>query len=92
VSAGGGLELLTKDRFYWEKEMNWDQIEGNWKQMIGKAKQKWAKLTDSDWQMVSGKKDELIGRLQERYGYNREQAEREADAWSRDLKSDKPDL
>jgi uncharacterized protein YjbJ (UPF0337 family) len=74
------------------KVMNWDQVEGNWKQFKGQAKQKWAKLTDSDWNMISGKKDELVGRIQERYGYDREQAEREADAWSRDLKSDVPTL
>jgi uncharacterized protein YjbJ (UPF0337 family) len=63
--------------------MNWDQIEGNWKQFKGNAKQKWAKLTDSDWNAISGRRDELVGRIQERYGYAREQAEREADEWSR---------
>ena len=70
--------------------MNWDQVEGNWKHFKGQAKQRWAKLTDSDWNMISGEKDELVGRIQERYGYDREQAEREADASSRDLKSDTP--
>jgi uncharacterized protein YjbJ (UPF0337 family) len=82
-----------KRPLHWRFEtVNWDQIEGNWKQWKGQAKQKWAKLKDSDWTMISGKKDELVGRIQERYGYNREQAEREADAWSRDLKSDVPTL
>jgi uncharacterized protein YjbJ (UPF0337 family) len=42
--------------------------------------------------MISGKKDELVGRIQERYGYNKEEAEREADAWCRNLKSDEPVL
>jgi uncharacterized protein YjbJ (UPF0337 family) len=42
--------------------------------------------------MVSGKKDVLVGRIQERYGYSREQAEREADSWSNNLKSDEPIL
>jgi uncharacterized protein YjbJ (UPF0337 family) len=65
--------------------VNWDQIEGNWKQLKGQAKQKWAKLTDSDWNMLSGKKDELIGRVQERYGYERDQAEREVDDWGRGI-------
>ncbi len=51
--------------------------------MKGQAKQKWAKLTDSDWQALSGKRDELVGRLQERYGWEKEQAEREADDWGR---------
>jgi uncharacterized protein YjbJ (UPF0337 family) len=57
---------------------------------MGKAKQKWAKLTDDDWKMISGKKDELIGKIQQRYGYNKEEAEREADHWSRGLKADEP--
>ena len=68
--------------------MNWDQIEGNWKQFKGQAKQKWAKLTDSDWTMLSGKKDELVGRVQERYGYERDQAEREVDDWSRGINNE----
>jgi uncharacterized protein YjbJ (UPF0337 family) len=65
--------------------MNWDQIEGNWKQFVGHAKQKWAKLTDSDWNSISGKRDVLVGRLQERYGYAKEEAEREADEWGRSV-------
>jgi uncharacterized protein YjbJ (UPF0337 family) len=70
--------------------MNWDQVEGNWKQFMGKAREKWGKLTDSDWQTVAGRKDQLVGRIQERYGYSKEQAEREADAWSRELETDYP--
>jgi uncharacterized protein YjbJ (UPF0337 family) len=62
--------------------MNADQFEGKWKQLKGAVKQRWAKLTDDDVAMLSGKKDELIGRLQERYGITREQAEREADEWA----------
>jgi uncharacterized protein YjbJ (UPF0337 family) len=63
--------------------MNSDQVEGKWKQLKGAAKQRWAKLTDDDLTMLSGKKDELIGRLQERYGYTREQAETEANDFAR---------
>jgi uncharacterized protein YjbJ (UPF0337 family) len=65
--------------------MNWDQIEGKWKQFAGDARSKWGKLTDSDWDLIGGKKDKLIGRLQERYGFAKEDAEREADDWSRSL-------
>lgn len=65
--------------------MNWDQVQGNWKQFKGHAKQKWGKLTDDDLTRIEGKRDELIGRLQERYGYSRDQAEREADEWGGDL-------
>ena len=57
--------------------MNSDQIKGNWKQFVGKAKEKWGKLTDNDWQVVEGKRDQLVGRIQERYGIAREEAERQ---------------
>jgi uncharacterized protein YjbJ (UPF0337 family) len=59
--------------------MNWDQIEGKWKQFAAKFKSKWAKLTDDDWKLVGSKKDTLVGKLQERYGHNKEAAEREVD-------------
>ena len=65
--------------------MNWDQIEGKWKQFQGAARQRWGKLTDSDWQTVAGKKDQLIGRLQERYGLAKEEASRQADEWARSV-------
>lgn len=61
--------------------MNWDEVKGNWKQMRGRAQQKWGKLTDDDLDVIAGKRDVLIGRLQERYGYKKEEAEREADAF-----------
>ena len=57
--------------------MNTDQLKGNWKQVVGKAKEKWGKLTDNDWQVVEGKRDQLVGRIQERYGIAREEAERQ---------------
>jgi uncharacterized protein YjbJ (UPF0337 family) len=63
--------------------MNSDQFEGKWKQLKGSVKQRWGKLTDDDLTMLSGKKDELVGRLQERYGITREQAEKEADEFAR---------
>ncbi|HWD98806.1 MAG TPA: PqqD family peptide modification chaperone [Bryobacteraceae bacterium] len=65
--------------------MNWDRIEGNWKQFSGKAREKWGKLTDSDWQTIGGKKDQLVGRLQERYGIEKDQASRDADTWAQSL-------
>ena len=57
--------------------MNTDQMKGNWKQFVGKAKENWGKLTDSDWQVIEGKRDQLVGRIQERYGLVREEAERQ---------------
>lgn len=61
--------------------MNQDVFEGNWKQLKGKLREKWGKLTDDDWDMVAGKKDQLLGKLQERYGYSREEAERDYNDW-----------
>jgi uncharacterized protein YjbJ (UPF0337 family) len=46
--------------------MNSDQLKGNWKQFVGKAKEKWGRLTDNDWKVVEGKRDQLVGRIQER--------------------------
>ena len=63
--------------------MNWDVVKGNWKQLTGKVKQKWGKLTDDDLTFIGGKKDEFVGKLQERYGYQRDQAEREVDEFLR---------
>lgn len=63
--------------------MNSDQLEGKWKQVKGSARQKWGKLTDDDIDVIAGKRDQLIGKLQERYGYAREQAEKQADDWVR---------
>ena len=61
--------------------MNWDIVKGKWSQMKGEARKQWGKLTDSDWEQVAGEKDKLLGKLQERYGWSREDAERNADEY-----------
>lgn len=61
--------------------MNWDTIEGNWKQFRGRIRQQWGKLTDDDLDRIAGKRTELIGRLQERYGKTREAAEEMVNEW-----------
>jgi uncharacterized protein YjbJ (UPF0337 family) len=63
--------------------MNWDQIQGKWKQSAGVVKQKWGKLTDDDLTVIAGKKDELVGKVQERYGIAREAAEKQVDEFTR---------
>ena len=63
--------------------MNWDTIKGNWKQFEGAAKAKWGKLTDDDFKIVQGKRDQLAGKLQERYGYAKEAAEKAIDEFCR---------
>ena len=66
--------------------MNWDQIEGKWKQFTGSARERWGKLTDDDMQTIVGQKDNLVGRIQERYGVAKAEAEKQADEWSQALK------
>jgi uncharacterized protein YjbJ (UPF0337 family) len=65
--------------------MNWDLIEGQWKELKGQARSKWAKLTDDDVEAIGGKKDELIGRVQQRYGLKRDAAEAEVDSWIKQI-------
>ena len=65
--------------------MNWDRIEGNWKQFTGKAKQQWGKLTDDDLTVVEGRRVELVGKIQERYGIAKDVAERQVDSWIRNM-------
>jgi uncharacterized protein YjbJ (UPF0337 family) len=66
--------------------MNWDQIEGKWKQVTGSARERWGKLTDDDIQTLTGQKDNLVGKIQERYGIAKADAEKQADEWSHALK------
>jgi uncharacterized protein YjbJ (UPF0337 family) len=77
---GGGaqrrLSLLNK-----ETPMNWDQIETDWMQFKGKLRHNWVKLTDEDITRINGRREELVARLQERYGFAKAEAEREIGAW-----------
>ena len=61
--------------------MNWDRIKGNWKQVEGRAKAQWGKLTDDDLQVVAGHREQLAGRIQERYGVAKDEAEKQLTAW-----------
>jgi len=62
--------------------MDWNRVEGNWKQLKGKAKQQWGKLTDDDLTMIHGRREELAGKIQERYGLAREAAQKQVDEWA----------
>jgi uncharacterized protein YjbJ (UPF0337 family) len=63
--------------------MDWDRVEGSWKQFTGKVKEKWGKLTDDDLTTINGRRDQLEGKIQERYGYAKDQVRREVDDWLR---------
>ena len=61
--------------------MNSDIIQGNWNQLKGKVQQHWGKLTGDELDRVEGRRTELVGLVQERYGFAREQAEKEVDSF-----------
>jgi uncharacterized protein YjbJ (UPF0337 family) len=68
--------------------MNWDQIEGKWKQYKGQAKEKWGKFTDDDLDVIDGRRQQLIGKIQERYGVAKDEAEKQADEFVKSVKAE----
>ena len=68
--------------------MNWNQVEGNWKQVRGNAKRQWGKLTDSDLTAIAGRREELEGKIQERYGYTKDRVRKEIEVWYDSLRSE----
>jgi uncharacterized protein YjbJ (UPF0337 family) len=73
-----------------EYTMNWDVIEGDWKQFKGHVKEKWGKLTDDNLDIIAGKRDHLMGRLQEAYGITKDQAEVQVKAFEQIHKDYEP--
>ena len=68
--------------------MNWDQVEGQWKQLKGSVRQQWGKLTDDDLQAIAGSREKLVGKLQERYGIARQEAQKRADEWAETVREE----
>jgi uncharacterized protein YjbJ (UPF0337 family) len=62
--------------------MNWEQVRGNWQQAKGELKVRWGKLTDDDLTEIDGKRDKLVGSLQEKYGMTKEEAMKQIDEMS----------
>ncbi len=65
--------------------MNWEQVEGKWKQYSGAVKEKWGRLTDDDLATIHGKREQLVGKIQERYGIAKEQAEEQLNEFTKNL-------
>ena len=65
--------------------MDWNRIEGNWKQFSGRVKEKWGKLTNDDLDVINGRRDQLEGKIQERYGIAKDQVRSDVDTWLRSL-------
>lgn len=65
--------------------MNEDRINGQWKQLAGKLKTKWGKLTDDDLKQAEGNSEYLVGKVQERYGIARDEAEKQVKEFQKGL-------
>jgi len=63
--------------------MNEDRVQGKWKQMKGALKSRWGKLTDDDLDVIEGQKDQLVGKVRERYGIAKDEAQKQVDEWNR---------
>ena len=70
--------------------MNWDRIEGNWKQFKGNAREQWGKLTDDQLDVVAGRRDLLLGRIQEAYGITKDETEKQLAAWQERMRESGP--
>lgn len=68
--------------------MNWDILEGKWKQFSGDIRKKWGELTDDDLAQINGDREKLAGKLQERYGIAKDEANQQIDEWADRLKFD----
>jgi uncharacterized protein YjbJ (UPF0337 family) len=64
--------------------MAWDRIEGNWKQFKGTVQKQWGKLTDDDLDVIAGRQEELAGRIQQRYGIEKDEAHRQISEWMKE--------
>jgi uncharacterized protein YjbJ (UPF0337 family) len=73
-----------------ENKMTQDMLKGAWKELRGNIKKQWGKLTDDDLMEIDGNKDILIGKLQQRYGYSRDQAEKDYSTWMASQHYDRP--
>lgn len=67
--------------------MNWDRISGQWEYFSGMIREKWGLLTDDDVEAIAGKREDLVGRIQERYSLTRDEAQRQVDDWLRETGS-----
>ena len=66
--------------------MDWNQIEGDWQRLKGHVKEKWGQLTDDEIDKMNGHREQLEGKIQERYGIARDKAKKEVDSWFNSIK------
>jgi uncharacterized protein YjbJ (UPF0337 family) len=69
--------------------MNWEQVESKWTQLTGSAKEKWGKLSDDDLQQISGERPQLVAKIQEAYGIEKREAEKQVWDWGKSVERTK---
>jgi uncharacterized protein YjbJ (UPF0337 family) len=70
--------------------VNWEQAKGRWNQTKGAVKKQWGKLTDDDLTVIAGQRDQLVGKIQERYAIAKEEADKQVKAWE-SMKANEPE-
>jgi uncharacterized protein YjbJ (UPF0337 family) len=70
--------------------MKWDTVEGSWKEFKGRVREQWGRLTNDEVDVIAGRRDKLVGKLQEHYGISREEAERQVREWTDMLEVSRP--
>ena len=71
--------------------MNWDRVQGNWKQLKGKAQENWGKLTHDHITSIDGRREVLVGKLQEAYGIGKDEADRQVTDWQKSIQENAND-
>jgi len=66
--------------------MNWDQIEGQWQRYRGQVKEQWGHLTDDELDVIAGNRNKLVGKIQEKHGLSKEEAELQREEWQKYVK------
>ena len=65
---------------------NWDKVGGKWKQFVGEVKKQWGDLTDDELLEINGNREILAGKIQEKYGVTKDEANKQIDEWAEKLK------
>ena len=73
--------MLFESDFEKEDAVNWEKTKGQWNQAKGAVKKQWGKLTDDDLAVIAGQRDQLVGKIQERYGIAKEEADEQVKTW-----------
>jgi len=83
--AAASLPLVTNAQTTTQSDAQtmWEKVKGSWNQTKGAVKEQWAQLTDDDLLAIEGRRDQLVGKIQTRYGISREAAEAQVGAWEK---------